>query len=263
MMEGNYGVCRLSVVSVRREENQLSPQANQLLFGDHYEVLGASQDKRWQHIKIYFDQSEGWIEMNQHHPITKEYFGQINTVDFKITTDVCSTILYKKTPISIVLGSIVPISQSELFKMEEQFAFNGESKGLSQKREYEFIKSIALKYLNAPEQTGGKTPFGISGNGLMQIVFKIGGYSLPFLAEAQHQQSKKVPDFHSVKPGDIAFFRSRINSEIKCGLVLEDSRILYVDGRAKIDQLMEDGILDLDTKILTHTFDSFRRILND
>ena len=36
-----------------------------------------------------------------------------------------------------------------------------ESKGIGQKREFEFLKSIALKYLNAPEQEGGKTPFGI------------------------------------------------------------------------------------------------------
>ncbi len=263
MMEGNYGVCRLSIVSVKREANPLSSQVNQLLFGDHYEALEASQDNRWQHIKIYADQSEGWIEMNQHHPITKEYFDQINTVDFKITTDVCSTILYKKTPISIVLGSIVPISQSELFKMEEQFAFNGESKSLSQKREYEFIKSIALKYLNAPEQAGGKTPFGISANGLVQMVFKIGGYPLPFSEAALHIQGKKVNAFHSIKPGDVAFFRSRTSKDLRCGFVLDDSRILHVDGRAKIDQLMEDGILDTETKIFTHTFDSFRRILND
>ena len=56
MMEGNYGVCRLSIVSVKREANPLSSQVNQLLFGDHYEALEASQDKRWQHIKIYSDQ---------------------------------------------------------------------------------------------------------------------------------------------------------------------------------------------------------------
>ncbi len=39
------------------------------------------------------------------------------------------TVLYKKSPLTIVMGSVVPISNSELFKIEEQFAFNGESKG--------------------------------------------------------------------------------------------------------------------------------------
>ena len=146
-MEIQYGVCRLSIVSVRKDANHLSQQVTQLLFGDHYEVLHEHKDRHWVLIRTYFDKVEGWIESKQHHAITKEYFDQINTSDFKITTDVCATILYKKTPVSIVLGSVVPISQSELFKMEEQFAFNGEAKALGQKREIEFVKTIGVRLL--------------------------------------------------------------------------------------------------------------------
>jgi gamma-D-glutamyl-L-lysine dipeptidyl-peptidase len=233
------------------------------LFGDHYEVMAESNDKHWLHIKIYFDQSEGWIERKQHHEIAKEYFEQINAADFKITTDVCSTILYKKTPLSILMGSIVPISQSELFKMEEQFAFNGESKSVGQKREFEFLKNIALKYLNAPEQEGGKTPFGIDGNGLVQIVFRIGGYSVARQTGELLKHLKKVSDLHVAKPGDVVFLHSRKEKEAKIGLLLDEHKILYVDGRVRIDQLMEDGVLDLETKIYTHSVSSIARILND
>jgi gamma-D-glutamyl-L-lysine dipeptidyl-peptidase len=262
-MELSFGVCRLSVVSVRREHHLHAQQVSQLLFGDHYEVLATSSNKIWQQIRIYFDQTEGWIETKHHHAITPEYFDQINSADFKTTTDVCSTILYKKTPLSIVIGSIVPISQSELFKMEEQFAFNGESKPVGQKREFEFIKAIAVKYLNAPEQVGGKTPFGISGNALVQMAYKIGGYSLPFFAEQQARCGKKVGDLISIRAGDVAFFRLRDDKELRSGLVLADGKILHVDGKAKIDQLVEDGILDVETKIVTHQLDSVRRILTD
>jgi hypothetical protein len=68
-------------------------------------------------------------------------------------------LLFKKSPVTILIGSIVPISNSELFKLEEQFAFNGESKSLGQKREVEFLKSIALKYLNAPLSGWWQKPF--------------------------------------------------------------------------------------------------------
>ena len=262
-MEDSFGVCRLSVISVRKEQSHQSLQLTQLLFGDHYEVVTKSNDRQWLHIKIYFDQAEGWIESNQHHEITKEYFDQINVADFKITTDVCSTILYKKTPLSILMGSIVPISQSELFKMEEQFAFNGESKGIGQKREFEFLKSIALKYLNAPEQEGGKTPFGIDGIGLIQMVFKICGYSLGHRTEELHKHVKSVKDLHSTKLGDVAFFHHRKYKRMNIGLVLDENRILHVDGRVRIDQLMEEGVLNLETKIYTHQLSAMGRILNE
>ena len=260
-MELSFGVCRLAMVSVCKEANHLSLQVTQLLFGDHYEVLAESEGKEWLLIRIYFDQTQGWIESNLHHAITQEYFDQINTADFKITTDVCSTILYKKTPISILLGSIVPISQSELFKMEEQFAFNGESKALGQKREFEFIKAIALKYLNAPEQRGGKTPFGVDGSGLVQMVYKICGYHLSRSAESVLNQGKKIKDFQSHRPGDLAFFKSYKEKTLKVGLILGDDKIIHVDGRARVDQLLEDGILDLETKIRTHQLEAIVAVM--
>ena len=256
-------MCRLSVVSVRKEMRRQSLQVTQLLFGDHYQVMELSPDRQWLRIIIYFDQSEGWIESKQHHGIPKEYFDQINTSDFKITTDVCSTILYKKSPLSILMGSIVPISQSELFKMDEQFAFNGESKSIGQKREFEFLRSIALKYLNAPEQVGGKSPFGIDGIGLVSIVFKICGYSISIHEEKFGPHVKSVKDIHTSKPGDLVLLYSRKEEQMKVGLLLEENKVLHADGRVRIDQLMEDGVLEMDTKIFTHEMVSIGRILND
>ncbi|MBI3218645.1 MAG: C40 family peptidase [Bacteroidetes bacterium] len=261
-MEATFGVCRLSVVSVRKDAQVLSAQVSQLLFGDHYEVIGISPDKHWIQIRIYFDQVEGWIPLQQHHAIASEYFDQINSADFKITTDVCSTILYKKTPLSILMGSIVPISQSELFKMEEQFAFNGESKSLGQKREFEFFKLIALKYLNAPEMEGGKTPFGIDGLGLVQMVHRICGYTLGHSTENLHRHGRKV-ESTSGKPGDIVFLSASDQGTKSVGLLMEDGKILHVEGRVKLDSWLGEKVIDVDTKRESHTIELIRRYLNE
>ncbi len=174
----DYGVCRLSVVPIRMEAHDRAEQVTQLLFGDHYEVTNQSRDKKWLRIKIHFDQYEGWIDKKQHHAITQDYYEYINRAEFKITTDVTSSILYNKNPQLILMGSMIPISSFELFKMEEQFAFNGEAKNLGQKREFEFLKNVAFKYLNSPYQWGGKSPFGIDCSGFTQMVYKICGYWL-------------------------------------------------------------------------------------
>jgi hypothetical protein len=261
MMEQDFGVCRLSAVPVLNEPG-IAVLVSQLLFGDAYEVLDRSKDKHWLRIKISFDNTEGWIDLLHHHSIPQEYFTQIINADFKITTDVVSTILYKKSPLSILLGSIVPISSSELFKMDEQFAFNGEAKATSQKREGEFIKSIARKYLNAPEAAGGKNPFGICSQGLTQMVFKISGYTLPWELNQQALSGKKVKDTSSIRPGDLAFFKNKSGKLVHAGIVLEENKIIHAFGQVRIDLLNEEGILNSETKIYTHTLAGIRRVVN-
>jgi hypothetical protein len=261
MMEQDFGVCRLSAVPVLADGGNSVP-VSYLLFGDAYEVLDRSKDKAWLRIKINYDNTEGWIDLHHHHSIPPEYFAQIINADFKITTDVVSTILYKKSPLPVLLGSIVPISNSELFKMDEQFAFNGEAKAVSQKRENEFIKLIALKYLNAPATAGGKSPFGICPQGLLQMVFKISGYTLPWDLNQQAASGKKVKDAASAQPGDIAFFKNKAGKIIHAGILMPDSKIIHAYGQVRIDPLTDEGILNAETKIHSHKAAAIRRIVN-
>lgn len=256
-----YGVSRLAVIAVRKEPDDRAEQTTQLLFGDHYELLSYTKDSKWSHIRVFADGYEGWIDAKQHHEITKEYFDQINHANFKITTDIASGILYKKNPITILLGSIVPISNSELFKMEEQFAFNGEAKSLGQKRDYEFLKEIAIKYLHAPYQWGGKSPFGIDCSGFTQMVFKINGYPIPRDSTQQQNAGKEVGSLDQALPGDLAFFTNGAEVVSHVGIVMENEKIVHASGQVRIDHLSPDGIIHSESNAVTHVLKSIRRIL--
>jgi hypothetical protein len=256
-----FGVCRLAVVSVRHAPNADGRQITELLFGDHYEVLKKADGGNWLFIRIHFDGMEGWISDEQHHAISQEYFDQINHANFKITTDLTCNILFKKSPLTILLGSIVPISNSELFKMEEQFAFNGEAKSLGQKRDVEFVKATAMKYLNAPEFTGGKSPFGIDAAGLVQMVFKIAGYTLPHSIKQQLKEGKPIKSLSDAMPGDLAFFSRKNESITHVGIILNEEKIIHSYGRVRVDYLMEEGIMRADSKVYTHYLKEIRRIV--
>jgi cell wall-associated NlpC family hydrolase len=235
-----FGVCRLAIVPVCEQPDYRSIQYNQLLFGEHYEVTGAKGS--WLSIKLAFDDSGGWITQSQHHAITPEYYEQINASDYKITTDISSTLLYHKNTVHITMGSIVPISNSELFKAEEQLAFNGESKSLSQKRDPEFLNTILAKYGNAPYVPGGKSPFGIDATGLTQMAFKICGHKLPRTLDQQLKVGSSINSIDKANASDIIFLKKVSDGEISPAILQTPGKIMMVDGHAQTMKIDSKGI---------------------
>lgn len=145
--------------------------------------------------------------------------------------------------------------------MEEQFAFNGQAKNMGQKREFEFLRSVAFSYLNAPYQWGGKSPFGIDCSGFVQMVFRIGGYPLYRDAWQQANQGKPIGEFSDARPGDLLFFQNEKGAINHVGIALPEDKIIHASGRVRVDQCSEAGIYSAEKRVITHRFSHTRRIL--
>ncbi len=255
------GICRLGIVPVRIEPSEKAEMVTQLIFGDHYSVNQLSDNGKWANITIESDQYNGWIDILLHKEISEEYFNHLNQIEFKISTDITSTILYKKRLIQVVMGSILPLSSQELFDVTEQFAFNGSAKNIGEKQDFEFLKQILKNYMNAPYLWGGKTPFGIDCSGLTQMSFKLCGYLLKRDAHQQYHQGSEVESISQALPGDLAFFKNENNAITHVGVVMENETILHASGYVRIDKLDEKGIYREDFSNYTHILAGIRRIL--
>src|SRR5690606_41940201 len=78
-----------------------------------HDALPISDDHRnWFRIRITLDQYEGWISAIQHHSVSREYFDYSNHAEFKITTELTTSILYNKRKQFILMGSIIPDRKS-------------------------------------------------------------------------------------------------------------------------------------------------------
>jgi hypothetical protein len=261
MDQSEKGVCRLSVVPVRKHPDDASEMVTQLLFGDHYTITNRSEDGKWTRIQIAFDNYDGWIDTKQHFRISNAYYDLLNHTEFKICTDLTSDILYKKQLIRIVIGSVLPISSSELFEMEEQLAFNGASKSMGERRNYDFLRQVAFKYRYAPYLWGGKTPFGTDCSGFTQQVYKICGYRLRRDASQQFAQGKTISKFEECLPGDLAFFTNSQGAIHHVGILIEDHKIIHASGYVRVDRFESKGIIHHSNHELTHKLAGIRRIL--
>lgn len=257
------GICRLNIVPVRALDSDKSELVTQLLFGDHYTILEESKSGKWIKIKVEYDEYEGWIDKKQHSSISEEYFFQINNLEYKICTDLVASILHKKSHLHVVLGSILPIATNELFRMEDQLQYNGSSKSLWEKKGYSYLEETALKFYNAPYLWGGKTPFGTDCSGFTQQVFKICGFKLRRDAYQQALVGTIISDLEEALPGDLAFFTNMQGRVYHVGIIMKDSKIIHSSGKVRIDQIDENGILDLEKKIYSHSLSSIRRILKN
>ena len=255
-----YGIAKLSIIPLRRENADSSEMVSQLLFGETYEVL--EEKEKWIKIKMFFDGYEGWMDKYQHSFISKEEYDWVNASKNFVITENFQKVYHHDILFFVVKGSKVPLYDGAKFWLGNEEWQTGQGiYEIKEKRDYNFLKTEALKYLHAPYLWGGRVITGIDCSGFTQQVFYFSGYNLKRDSGEQVLQGREI-EFNERKPGDLIFFQNKNNIIIHVGILMEEDNIIHASSKVRIDQLDNNGIWCLERKEHSHLFHSIRRVLD-
>lgn len=257
----HYGISEISVIPVRKENNEQSEMLTQLLFGDTFQIINENKD--WTFIKVITDNYEGWINSNCITKITNEYFEEINKNDDYITQNIFENILLNNSNdiIRVPFGSILPNFNNR----NNSFTLNNNKYKLisdSELKQNNNIIDLAKQFLNSPYLWGGKNPFGIDCSGFTQLIYKTQRKFIPRDANQQVNIGETINFMSDTQAGDLAFFDNEEGLITHVGIVLTQNEIIHSSIKVRIDKLDQQGIYNTDLKKYTHKLRVIKRVIN-
>ena len=244
-------VCVVPVSPVRSQSSHKSEMVSQLLFGDV--VIIKEEDKEWHRIAVQYDGYEGWCTSGHLLPISGL---QINNppaftgewVNKMYVNDVAMFLPFG-CDISLFLDGAIG---KTAFRYEGKLLPATESPLLQQ------VIGFSKIFLNTAYLWGGRSVFGIDCSGFSQLVYKLSGVRI--LRDAWQQAGDGIAvQWGEHKPGDLAFFHNDEGKVVHVGILLDQLTIIHAAGKVRMDRFRENGIINQDSGIKTHTLSGIRR----
>ena len=254
-----YGICNLSIVPMRLTPTDTAEMVNQLVFGEHFEVV--EKDKKWSKIKIAFDGYEGYIDNKQYEEIPEETYQKLNSESKNYAGELIDFVTDNNNNLTTIpLGATLPFLNNQQCSINStQYKYQG--KITNEVLPKTSIIETAFLFLNTPYLWGGKTPFGIDCSGFTQTVYKLCGYNLLRDAKEQATQGEVLSFIEESEPGDLAFFDNDEGVITHVGIIMTDYNIIHAHGKVRIDKLDHSGIYNVDTHQHTHKLRVIKRFI--
>ncbi len=257
-----YAACQVSIAPLRSHPAEKSEMVSQLLFGETVEI----DDERdnWRHVVCSWDDTSGWMDGKQLRRLTASEYDAYRE-ELAINLSLVEGLMANDHFLPLTLGAVLPLFDGLRCRLGDQsYQFSGMTANPMQTpRTGDWIAKVARRYLHAPYLWGGRSPFGIDGSGLVQMVFKTTGIRVLREAHQQVSQGRPVDFMEQCQTGDLAFFdhgRGEINH---VGIIMPDCHVIHASGQVRIDKLDHFGIFNRHQGRYTHQLRIVKRLLPD
>ena len=254
-------ICNLSMVPIRSGRGDKYEMVSQLLFGETVECW--EKKGNWTKVRCTLDNQIGWVHNNQITPLTEkevEAYQEGITYSLDISHAAAATDHF----LPITIGATLPKFDGLKFEMAgTTYSFNGQV--IAPERivpSTELLIKLAKKYLFAPYLKGGRSPFGVDSAGLVQVLFKLMGMTIPRDAYLQARKGELIDFFEQASVGDLAFFQDNNGHINHVGIICADGKILHCSGQVRIDKVDHFGIYHLQKEKYTHKLRVIKRLLS-
>lgn len=256
-----HAVCHLNIIPVFNKPLEGALMINQMLYGETCSII-TKRNKHWVKIQMHSDRSTGWVKTSQI-KLTDEKTCESLRVNPARSLELLHTVFNDNNSVNIVLGSLLPSFDGMSFKMlDGKYVFNqlaAQYNGLD--KSPELLVKVAKKYLNTPELLGGRTPFGIDGGALIQMVYSFFGVELPRYPSEQILAGKIIYFSNLAQEGDVAFCIDNDGDVCHAGIVVGENEVLHVYGSVRIDKFDHFGFYNRELRKYTHKIRLIKRIL--
>lgn len=227
-----YGIVRQTMLPVYARHKTDSSLVTQLLFGECYLLTGLTANREW--FKVFHEDSQlgGWVWAKSIKEITAEAYANFLNPDFQVVTSPIAAIDYQGAHLYLLPGSRLHFSEMELFNWQDHLGFTGTYRPFTVKTNREELLELALRFLNAPFQAGGRSIFGMDAQHVFPLIFWIGGY---------HLSPGKLPGVQiapeELEAGDLLVARDPYEQQDHYALYLGSEQVFWMDHRMQTTDL--------------------------
>ncbi len=255
----NYGICLIATAALRMHPDHKSEMVSQLLFGETFFIHESITN--WHHVECSHDHYRGWIAKNQATTIDEDRFENLERSAKCYAGDRLGSIhdSNNKTGFLISGGSTLIYTHDKMILGNKQLTYTGniitpESVSIRD------VPVFARKFLHTPYLWGGRSSFGLDCSGLVQVVFRMAGISLPRDASIQANQGEPVHLLEESVPGDLVFFDDTEEMINHVGILLGEGLVIHAHGIVRIDKIDHHGIFNTETGKYSHPLRLIKRI---
>ena len=253
-------ICPLSVVPVRAGKGHKQEMITQLLFGEMVECW--EKKGEWIKIRCLWDNQIGWVQTNQLTILTAEEVA-LYTEHFSCSMEIAQPAVAADYFLPITIGATLPNFDGIKFELGgKNYTFSGQVITPAQMPpSTDLLIKLARKFLYAPYLKGGRSPFGIDSTGLIQVLFKMLGISLPRDDYMQARKGDCIDFVEQARVGDLAFFEDNNGHINHAGIICGTGKVLHANGQVRIDKIDHFGIFNESLNQYTNKLRVIKRIL--